>query len=105
MRSATAGVFVYFLVLMGTMGLGISFIWPSLLALSVEVVPPHQRGASAAVFNGTRFFGYSIAPTIFTSIYLRAGLDAAFLLSATMLGLVVGIIYLTAGSYAKTPSR
>jgi len=103
MRSATAGVFVYFLVLMGIMGLGISFIWPSLLAFSVEIVPPHQRGASAAVFNGTRFFGYSIAPTIFASIYLRAGLDAAFLLSAVMLGLVVGIIYLTAGNYAKTP--
>lgn len=102
MRSATADVFVYFLVLMGIMGLGISFIWPSLLALSVEVVPPQQRGASAAVFNGTRFLGYSIAPTIFASIYLQAGLDAAFLLSATMLGLVVVVIYMTAGSYSKT---
>ncbi|MBS7288661.1 MAG: MFS transporter [Candidatus Freyarchaeota archaeon] len=104
MRSATVNVFVYFLVLMSIMGLGISFIWPSLLALSVEIVPPHQRGTAASVFNGTRFLGYSIAPTVFASVYLQAGLDAAFLLSAAMLGLVVGVIYLTTGNYARIRS-
>ncbi|MEM2046843.1 MAG: MFS transporter [Candidatus Jordarchaeales archaeon] len=101
MRTATSEAFAQFLVLMSVMGIGISLTWPALLALSVEIVPPQQRGAASSIFNGTRFLGYAIAPTVFAPVYLQAGLDAAFFLSAIMLGLVVGMVYLATSSRVR----
>ncbi|MEM1798052.1 MAG: MFS transporter, partial [Candidatus Jordarchaeales archaeon] len=101
LRAATAEAFMHFIVLMSIMGVGISFTWPALLALSVEIIPPRQRGAASSLFNGMRFLGYAVAPTMFTPIYLNAGLDAALLLSSLMLGLVIVMVHVATGSQAK----
>ncbi len=95
LRALSGDVFMGFLVFMSMMGVGISFIWPALLALSVEVVPPRMRGTSASIFSGTRFLGYALAPIAFTPVYLQTGLDATFLLSAALLSLVAWIIHVT----------
>lgn len=93
-RSMFEWIFRDFLILMTIRGIGISFVWPALLALSVEVVPPKRRGAATSIFSGMRFLGYSIAPVAFTPVYLWIGLDAVFIIGAAITPIIIALIYL-----------
>lgn len=102
-REVFGGIFWDFLVLMSIRGIGISFVWPALLALSVEVVPPHRKGASTSIFSGMRFLGYSLAPVAFTPVYLWMGLDAVFILGAALTPAIVALIYLVTRKKVEEP--
>lgn len=91
---AFSGIFINFLIYMTLMGIGISFVWPAVLALTQEVVPEANRGASASIFSGTRFLGYALAPVVFTPLYLSIGLDIVFLIGAVLTPLIIALIYL-----------
>ncbi|MEM3586248.1 MAG: MFS transporter [Candidatus Jordarchaeaceae archaeon] len=102
-RSMFEWIFIDFLVLMTIRGVGISFVWPALLALSVEVVPPQRRGTATSVFSGMRFLGYSLAPVAFTPIYLWIGLDAVFILGAAVTPFIIALIYFVTRERIEKP--
>ncbi|MGQ9721313.1 MAG: MFS transporter [Candidatus Jordarchaeum sp.] len=102
-RSMFGGIFWDFLVLMSIRGIGISFVWPALLALSVEVVPPQMKGASTSIFSGMRFLGYSMAPVAFTPVYLWMGLDAVFIIGAALTPPIMALIYLVTKNKIEKP--
>ncbi|MHA1363370.1 MAG: MFS transporter [Candidatus Freyarchaeota archaeon] len=94
LRGIYGGIFTEFLVFMTLMGIGISFVWPALLTLTVEVVPKQNRGASASIFSGMRFLGYATAPVALTPVYLWIGLDAVFLIGAATAPATIALIFL-----------
>nr|MDO8079433.1 MFS transporter [Candidatus Freyarchaeota archaeon] len=102
-RSMFGWIFRDFLILMTIRGVGISFVWPALLALSVEVVPPQRRGASTSIFSGMRFLGYSMAPVAFTPVYLWIGLDAVFIVGAALTPAIIALIYLVTRKKIEKP--
>lgn len=102
-RSMFEWIFRDFLVLMTIRGVGISFVWPALLALSVEVVPPQRRGAATSIFSGMRFLGYATAPVAFTPVYLWVGLDAVFIVGAALTPAIIALIYLVTRRKIEKP--
>lgn len=102
-RSMFEWIFRDFLVLMTIRGIGISFVWPALLALSVEVVPPQRRGTATSIFSGMRFLGYATAPVAFTPVYLEVGLDAVFIIGAALTPVIIALIYLVTRKKIEKP--
>jgi ACDE family multidrug resistance protein len=70
-----AGSFLAYLGSMAVLGSGVSIVWSSLLTLTVEVVP-ERKGTVSSIFNSARYFGYSMAPVVFTPLYLAYSIDA-----------------------------
>ncbi|MFB0561310.1 MAG: MFS transporter [Candidatus Lokiarchaeia archaeon] len=103
LKSLSGGIFTSFLVFMTIMGIGLSFVWPALLALTVEVVPPQNRGASASIFSGMRFLGYAMAPVAFTPVYLSIGLDMVFIIGATLIPAIIALIFLVTRKKVEKP--
>ncbi len=97
------GIFLDFLIYMTLMGIGISFAWPAILALTQEVVPQQNRGASASIFSGTRFLGYALAPLAFTPLYISIGLDIVFIIGAVLTPITIGLIYLVTRKKIEKP--
>ena len=64
-----ANSFFSYLGSMAVLGAGSSIVWSSLLTLTVEIVPD-QKGTISSIFNSARDFGYSMAPVVFTPLYV-----------------------------------
>jgi len=88
-----ADSFLSYLGCMAIIGAGSSIVWSSLLTLSVEVVP-ERKGTVSSIFNSARYFGYSIAPIIFTPIYVAFSIDAIHLLGVAIAALALIATYL-----------
>jgi MFS family permease len=70
-----ADSFLAYIGSMAVLGSGSSIVWSALLTLTVEVVP-ERKGTVSSIFNSARYFGYSMAPVVFTPIYLAYSIDA-----------------------------
>lgn len=103
LRFGSGGIFINFLIYMTIMGIGISFVWPALLALTQEVVPKENTGASASIFSGTRFLGYALAPVVFTPLYLSIGLDIVFVIGAALTPIIIALTYLVTRKKVEKP--
>lgn len=83
-----ADSFSSYLGCMAVLGSGSSIVWSSLLTLSVEVVP-ERKGTVSSIFNSARYFGYAMAPVVFTPIYVAFSIDvihfSGMLIAATAL--------------------
>jgi MFS family permease len=73
---------------------GVSLVWPSLLTLTVESVPPERKGTSSSIFNGMRFLGYATAPTVYTALYLAIGIDTVYITGAAIIPALIALVYL-----------
>jgi ACDE family multidrug resistance protein len=88
-----ADSFLSYLGCMAIIGSGSSIVWSSLLTLSVEVVP-ERKGTVSSIFNSARYFGYSMAPVIFTPIYVAFSIDVIHLLGIAIAVLALLATYL-----------
>ncbi|WXG39373.1 MAG: MFS transporter [Candidatus Freyarchaeum deiterrae] len=100
-----SGIFINFLVFMMLLVSGISLVWPSLLSLTVDFVPPERRGTSSSIFNGMRFLGYAAAPTVYTPLYLSIGLNAVFITGATFIPPIIALVFLVTRTRKKTEKQ
>lgn len=66
---------VDYFVSLGLLGGGVAIVWSSLLTLTVEVAPD-TKGTVSSLFNSFRFFGYALAPVLFSPLYVAMGLGA-----------------------------
>lgn len=80
-----AGSYYAFIALLVLSGMGGSFVWSSLLTMTVAV-HPSMKGTSSSVFNSARFFGYALSPIVLTPLYLSSGFDPV-MIACTFLGL------------------
>jgi ACDE family multidrug resistance protein len=88
-----ADSFLSYLGCMAIIGSGSSIVWSSLLTLSVEVVPDRKNTVSS-IFNSARYFGYSMAPIVFTPIYVVLSIDAIHLLGIAIAAMALVATYL-----------
>ncbi|MDH7508681.1 MAG: MFS transporter [Methanomassiliicoccales archaeon] len=65
------------------LGAGTAIVWAPLLTLSVEI-RPGQRGTTSSLFNGARFFGYSLAPLVAAPIYVVSGIEAIYIFTIAL---------------------
>ncbi len=92
-----SGSFLSYLGSMAVLGAGVSVVWSALLTLSVEVVP-ERKGTVSSIFNSARYFGYSMAPVIFTPVYLAFSIDAIHLMGMAIAVVALGATYLAVRS-------
>lgn len=78
-----------FVVLMGMLGFGTSFVWAALLTMSVRAYPL-LKGTASSIFNSARFFGYALSPILLSPVFLLGGFRAVITLCALVsaLGMV-----------------
>jgi MFS family permease len=72
---------------------GVAFIMPALVSLAVSSVPPGERGTvvgTTAVFLDVAF---GLAPVALGVIAARSGVDATFLVSATIAGIGASVLF------------
>jgi ACDE family multidrug resistance protein len=85
-----ASTFLAYLGSMAVLGSGSSIVWSALLTLTVEVVP-ERKGNVSSIFNSARYFGYSMAPVVFTPLYMAYSIDAIHIV-----GIVIAVAALAA---------
>ena len=76
---APSALVVGALLLVG--GASVAALWAGLTKLAVEAAPA-RRATATSVFNAWKFVGYSLAPLVYTPIYVAAGAPTAFALSS-----------------------
>ncbi len=88
-----ANSFLSYLGSMAVLGSGSSIVWSSLLTLTVEVVP-ERKGTVSSIFNSARYFGYSMAPVVFTPLYMAFSIDAIHISGMAIAALALAATYL-----------
>jgi len=88
-----ANSFFSYLGSMALLGAGSSIVWSSLLTLTVEIVPD-RKGTISSIFNSARYFGYSMAPVVFTPLYVAYSIDAIHLSGMAIAALALAATYL-----------
>lgn len=88
------------------LGTGTAIVWAPLLTLSVEIRPA-QRGTTSSLFNGARFFGYSLAPLVAAPMYIANGIEAIYIFTivlAVLATIAVWFVRLFAKATSLDPS-
>ncbi|MEM2943784.1 MAG: MFS transporter [Methanomassiliicoccales archaeon] len=80
-------------VSLAVLGSGTAIVWAPLLTLSVEI-KPGSRGTVSSLFNGSRFFGYSLAPIIAAPIYVSSGIEAVYLFTILLAVCASGAVWI-----------
>ncbi len=60
--------YLSFVLLLGLLGAGSSFVWAALLTMSVRAYPS-LKGTASSIFNSARFFGYALSPIILSPFF------------------------------------
>ncbi len=107
-KTATVGYFVLSLALfslflshtelhyffsLGLLGGGVAVVWSSLLTLTVEVAPA-TKGTVSSLFNSFRFFGYALAPVLFSPVYVAMGLGAIELIGISVVVAASAVVWM-----------
>jgi len=82
---AYSGQFWYLVASAVLIGAGSGTVFPSLMALVLDVTGSHERGAAVSTFNIGMDLGFGIGSVALGMVIERAGYSAAFILSGAVL--------------------
>lgn len=79
--------FIHFIILFYSMGTGSAIIWTAFNTITVEL-DPTAKGTVSSIYNGIRFFGYSMAAPYYILLGFPNLYIASFILALFSIGLL-----------------